>query len=314
LTAKIVISNPFRAGIFLGLLFILGSFGIEFVLLRQLPVFNTVLGLWILFSGFLVTAAILLILIVSVSFGFSRIEKRTASWKPWIAYCFILGLACFIAVTAGLTDGLNLDVKYSTFLTKAGIDYLNLQYLGGAVIGTTLVLVILFMLSDPRISSEQGDDGKNHFYMHSKLLGLLRLLYGTNLASIMRSRRRDFQQAEPSRPSVDWDVGDTPDHPVISRNNRLQWNEIAVRNIGISTGTQTVVNGTLTGRIQYDQGGNTRWILSVNTGSVTVQFLAKAETLSNTDIFKINNTNMGSPISLVVDNTTTSYATVIRIQ
>jgi hypothetical protein len=130
----------------------------------------------------------------------------------------------------------------------------------------------------------------------------------------MRSRRRDFQQAEPSRPSVDWDVGDTPDHPVISRNNRLQWNEIAVRNIGISTGTQTVVNGTLTGRIQYDQGGNTRWILSVNTGSVTVQFLAKAETLSNTDIFKINNTNMGSPISLVVDNTTTPYATVIRIQ
>jgi uncharacterized membrane protein (UPF0182 family) len=88
----------------------------------------------------------------------------------------------------------------------------------------------------------------------------------------------------------------------------------AVNNIGISTGTQTTVNGTLAYKYQYEQGGNTRWILGINTGgSVPVQVLAKAETLTTTDIFKISNTSLSSKITVVVDNST-SPATVLRVQ
>jgi uncharacterized membrane protein (UPF0182 family) len=89
----------------------------------------------------------------------------------------------------------------------------------------------------------------------------------------------------------------------------------AVNNIGISTGTQTTINGTLTYRYQYEQGGNTRWILGIKTTSTTtVQVLAKAETLTTTDIYKISNTSTSVPttITVVVDNSTTP-ATVLRV-
>jgi hypothetical protein len=88
----------------------------------------------------------------------------------------------------------------------------------------------------------------------------------------------------------------------------------AVNNIGISTGTQNIVNGTLVNRYQFEQNGNTRWIITINNGTRTIQLLAKAETLSTTDIYKINSTNIGSAISFVVDNTTTPYPTIIRVQ
>src|SRR5467141_1049609 len=124
-----------------------------------------------------------------------------------------------------MNNGLTLDVKYSTYATKAGINFLNLQYLNGAVIWTTLILTAVFMLSDPRISTITGSDGKRRFYMHSKLLGILRLLSRTNLGAIVQSARRSYYESSSSRPPFDWDIGETPDHSVLSKNGKLQWND-----------------------------------------------------------------------------------------
>jgi len=89
----------------------------------------------------------------------------------------------------------------------------------------------------------------------------------------------------------------------------------AVSTIGIST-TQATVNGTLAYRYQYEQGGNTRWILGIKiTSTTTVQVLAKAETLTTTDIYRISNTSTTVPttITVVVDSTTLPY-TVLSVQ
>ena len=145
----------FRIGLIAGILAILADFLLELTLLRQLSVFNTGLGLWVFISQFLIAAALLLILVVVGSFA-SMTHRSNGTRKPWIVYYILLGLAIFGAFTSGMNDGLSLDVKYSTYLGKAGIDYLNLQYLGGAVIWTALGLTALFMLSDPRISFGWG--------------------------------------------------------------------------------------------------------------------------------------------------------------
>ncbi len=142
----------FRIGLIVGILAILANFLLELALLRQLSVFNTELGLWVFISQFLIAAALLLILVVVGSFACRTVHRSSGTRKPWIVYYILLGLAIFGAFTSGLNNGLSLDVKYSTYLGKAGIDYLNLQYLGGAVIWTALGLTALFMLSDPRIS------------------------------------------------------------------------------------------------------------------------------------------------------------------
>src|SRR6266702_4310832 len=163
----------FRIGLIVGILAILANFLLELALLRQLSVFNTELGLWVFISQFLIAAALLLILVVVGSFACRTVHRSSGTRKPWIVYYILLGLAIFGAFTSGLNNGLSLDVKYSTYLGKAGIDYLNLQYLGGAVIWTALALTALFMISDPRISFGAGEDGKKRLFMHSKLLGLL---------------------------------------------------------------------------------------------------------------------------------------------
>jgi hypothetical protein len=87
----------------------------------------------------------------------------------------------------------------------------------------------------------------------------------------------------------------------------------AVNSIGIST-TQTTVSGNLTSRDSYVEGGNTRWILGINTGgTVPVQVIAKRETLTTVDILKIATTPLGKPITVLVDNSTTPY-TVLSVQ
>ncbi len=86
----------------------------------------------------------------------------------------------------------------------------------------------------------------------------------------------------------------------------------AVATIGIST-TQTTVTGNLTSIDQYVQGGNTRWDIGIKTTTGTVQVLAKAETLTTTDIFKIYNTGIGNKITVVADKTMSPY-TVVSVQ
>ena len=217
--------RPFRIGLLTGGLAIIAVLGIQFILLRQLSVFNTGLGLWVLATEFVSTAALLLALVFVGSFFSARIQRQSGSRTPWVVYCVLLGLACFAAFTLGMNNGLTFDVKYSTYATKAGINFLNLQYLNGAVIWTTLLLTALFMLSDPRISSVKGSDGKRHFYMHSKLLGILRLLSKTNLGAILQTTRRSYYESSSPRPSFDWDIGETLDHAVLSKSGKLQWND-----------------------------------------------------------------------------------------
>ncbi len=217
--------RPFRIGLSVGILAIIVVLGIQLVLLRELSVFNTGLGLWVLATEFVSTAALLLALVFVGSFLAARVQRQSGSRTPWVVYYILLGLACFAAFILGMNSGLTFDVKYSTYATKAGISFLNLQYLNGAVIWTTLTLTALFMLSDPRITSVIGSDGKRHFYMHSKLLGILRLLSRTNLGAIMQSARRSYYESSSLRPSFDWDIGETPDHAVLSKNGKLQWND-----------------------------------------------------------------------------------------
>ncbi len=219
--------RPFRIGLITGVLAILAVLGIELALLRELSVYNTSLGLWVLTIQFITTAALLVALVFVGSFFASRIHRQSGSRTAWVVYYILLGLAGFGAFTLGMNNGLTLDVKYSTYATKAGINFLNLQYLNGAVIWTTLLLTALFMLSDPRVSSMTGSDGKKRFYMHSKFLGFLRLLSRTNLGEIMRSASRRRSYYEPATPtqSFDWDIGETPDHAVLSKNGKLRWND-----------------------------------------------------------------------------------------
>src|SRR5467141_1230149 len=218
--------RPFRIGLLTGILAIIVVLGIQLALLRELSAFNTGLGLWVLAIEFVSTAALLLSLVFVGSFLSARIQRQSGSRTSWVVYYILLGLASFAAFTLGMNNGLTLDVKYSTYATKAGINFLNLQYLNGAVIWTTLILTALFMLSDPRISSVTGSDGKRHFYMHSKLLGILRLLSRTNLGAIMQTtRRRSYYESSSPTPSFDWDVGETSDHAVLSKNGKLQWND-----------------------------------------------------------------------------------------
>lgn len=213
----------FRIGLIVGVLAILADFLLELALLRQLSVFNTGLGLWVFISQFLIAAALLLILVVVGSFACMTVHRSSGTRKPWIVYYILLGLAIFGAFTSGLNNGLSLDVKYSTYLGKAGIDYLNLQYLGGAVIWTALGLTALFMLSDPRISYGAGEDGKKRLYMHSKLLGLLRLFRMADLGDVF-PRRRYGDYSKPREP-VQWDIGENLDHAVLSKNGKLEWND-----------------------------------------------------------------------------------------
>jgi len=229
-------------GLFAGIVAIAVVLGTELALVRELSVFNTSLGLWVLGVQFVTTAALLLALVFVGSFIASRVHQQTGSRTSWAVFFVLLGLGCFAAFTLGMNNGLNLDVKYSTYATKAAINFLNIQYLNGAVIWTTFILAALFMLSDPRISRLPGSDGKQRFYMHSKFLGILRLLSKTNLGEIMRatSRRRGYYESSTPRPDFDWDIGETPDHAVLSKNGKLQWNDkFPVSSLGFQAWTTT---------------------------------------------------------------------------
>ncbi|HET7405217.1 MAG TPA: UPF0182 family protein, partial [Candidatus Bathyarchaeia archaeon] len=80
----------------------------------------------------------------------------------------------------------------------------------------------------------------------------------------------------------------------------------AVSTLGTVASTGTVVNGTLTTRIQYEVGGNSRWILVITpSGGQPVRVYAKAETLTTTDIYRITSIPAGPSggvLSVTVDS------------
>ena len=219
----------FRIGLVSGIVALALSLGLQAILLRQLSVFNTTIGLWLMALQFVLYTVVILILTVLGSFICSTVQRRTGRVIPWALYYAIIGLAAWGVFSDGITFGLNSDVKYTTLLGKSGIDYLSLHYLNGATIWTLFALTALFMLSDPRVTYRVGDDGKRHAYMHSKFLGLIRLLRQSNLGKFFpRGRRRRWE--DPSPPSlppkqVEWDVGQTPDHAVISKDGKIFYND-----------------------------------------------------------------------------------------
>ncbi len=214
-------TRNYRIGLLAGTVAIIITITVQLVLLRQLSVFNSPIGLLLLLGNSVGQAAVLLVLVVVGSYLASASQRRTGSRGVWIVYYVLLGLASFGAFTATIGSGLDSDVRYSTFLNKARTDYLNISFLNGAVIWTTLLLTAAFMLSDPRFRFSTGEDGKRHLYMHSKLLGLLRLFSKSNLGQALRSRGDPYSP----RQNPEWDIGDTPDHAVVSRDGKMRWND-----------------------------------------------------------------------------------------
>jgi len=214
----------YRIGLYAGVIAIAVTLILQFILLRQLSVFNSPVGLLLLLGNSLEQAAVLVFIAVVGSFAASRFQRRTGSKRGWIVYFALLGLVSFGAFAGTVGWGLDSDVRYSTFLTKARTDYLNLSYLSGAVIWTTLLLTAALMLSEPRFSFAKGTDGKRHLYMHSKLLGLLRLFAKSNLAEAFRSRRDGYYSPAPGQ-KLEWDIGDTLDHAVVSKDGKTRWND-----------------------------------------------------------------------------------------
>ncbi len=219
----------FRAGLVGGLVALAASLGLQAVLLRQLSVFNTAIGLWLMILQFILYTVIIMILAVLGSFICATVQRRSGRLAQWVVYYVIVGLAAFGVFSDGINFGLGTDVKYATLLGKSGIDYLSLHYLNGATIWTLLILTALFMISDPRVTYRIGDDGKRHPYMHSKFLGLLRLLRRSNLGQFFAGarRRRWEDRAPPAFPpkQVEWDIGQTPDHSVISKEGKISYND-----------------------------------------------------------------------------------------
>src|SRR3989475_11153934 len=74
--------RPFRIGLLTGTLAIIVVLGIQLVLLRELSVFNTGLGLWVLATEFVSTAALLLALVFVGSFFSARIQRQSGSRTP----------------------------------------------------------------------------------------------------------------------------------------------------------------------------------------------------------------------------------------
>lgn len=214
----------YRIGLYAGVISIAVTLILQFILVRQLSVFNSPIGLLLLLGNSLEQAAVLVFIAFVGSFAASRLQRRTGSKRGWIVYFVILGLVSFGAFAGTVGWGLDSDVRYSTFLTKARTDYLNLSYLSGAVIWTTLLLTAALMLSEPRFSFATGTDGKKHLYMHSKLLGLLRLFAKSNLAEALRSKRDRYYSSTPDQ-NLEWDIGDTLDHAVVSKDGKTRWND-----------------------------------------------------------------------------------------
>ncbi|HMB67322.1 MAG TPA: hypothetical protein VKM96_05190, partial [Candidatus Bathyarchaeia archaeon] len=98
--------RPFRTGLLIGILAIIVVLVIQLVLLGELSVFNTTLGLWVLATEFVSTAAILLALVFVGSFFSARIQRQSGSRTPWVVYYVLLGLAGFAAFTLGMNNGL----------------------------------------------------------------------------------------------------------------------------------------------------------------------------------------------------------------
>ena len=88
----------------------------------------------------------------------------------------------------------------------------------------------------------------------------------------------------------------------------------AINSMGIATGTQLTINGTLTYRYgPFDKGGNAQWIIGITPtgGTQPIQILARYETLTPSEVYTLITTpTPNGSISVVVDNN----FTLLKIQ
>lgn len=178
---------------------ILAALIAETLLLRTLPVYQTFIGTLQLLKGLAMEFAVLASLSL-VTLLIARYFKRELAWG--LHYIFV-GFICLLYFISILDDGLALDVRYGWVLNKAGFDILRLQYLNGWTIAFVFILTVLFLLSDIRFAYKTGKDGKRHLYTHSKVIGLVRILF------------TDHEK-----------VGDGPDHPIIAKIKREEFQDI----------------------------------------------------------------------------------------
>lgn len=178
---------------------VLITFLLEYSLLRTLSVYNTAIGTYLLARDLLIHGILWggLALVGLLIAGFF---KRNLVWT---AYYISMGVGSFASLNVQASSGLGLDVNYIWILNKTGFDALNLQYLNGLSIVFAFGLVALLFLSDFRVTYEKGKDGKRHFYVHSKIVGLIRWL-------ITEEEKR---------------VGNNPDYPIVAKVEEEEYEE-----------------------------------------------------------------------------------------
>ena len=80
------------------------------------------------------------------------------------------------AIPLAYSYGLGLDVLYTWVRNKAGLDILKIQLIDGWVLVAAILISLIPLLSDPRVSLDIGEDGVKRLYIHSKFLSLVRLI------------------------------------------------------------------------------------------------------------------------------------------
>jgi hypothetical protein len=71
---------------------------------------------------------------------------------------------------------LNVTILQSMYDLKAGLDWWNIQFLHNAYFNACTGIGLLIALSDPRISVTRDVEGARKIYLHSKFLGVVRVL------------------------------------------------------------------------------------------------------------------------------------------
>jgi magnesium-transporting ATPase (P-type) len=71
---------------------------------------------------------------------------------------------------------LNVSILRSMYDLKAGLDWWSIQFLNNHYFNACLCIGLLIALSDPRISITRDVDGEKRIYLHSQLLGALKVV------------------------------------------------------------------------------------------------------------------------------------------
>jgi hypothetical protein len=85
----------------------------------------------------------------------------------------IIGVVAFILFQNWWLD---VAIFQAMFNMKAGLDWWNIQFLNNHYFNASLGIGLLIALSDPRVSLTRDVNGERRIYLHSKFLGVVRVL------------------------------------------------------------------------------------------------------------------------------------------